>query len=126
RGTRRTERASEAREAPRNGEGDTKKSCGLFREGERVRFALVDAEKAHYPVETLCDVLGVSRSGFYAWKKRPSSARSKRRARLAVEIAATHKKSHRRYGSPRVHRALRKRGVLVSRKTVERVMREDG
>lgn len=91
-----------------------------------MRFALVDAEKAQYPVEVLCDVLGVSRSGFYAWKKRPPSTRSKRRARLSVEIAATHKKSQRRYGSPRVHRALRKQGVRVSRKTVERVMREDG
>ena len=91
-----------------------------------MRFALVDAEKTNYPVEVLCDVLGVSRSGFYAWKQRPPSARSKRRARLAVEIAAVHKKSKRRYGSPRVCRALRATGEKVSPKTVARVMRENG
>lgn len=91
-----------------------------------MKFELVDAEKARYPVEVLCEVLGVSRSGYYAWKKRPPSARSKEDAKLAVEIAAAHKKSKRRYGSPRVHRALRKRGVRVGRKRVERLMRDKG
>jgi Transposase and inactivated derivatives len=91
-----------------------------------VRFALIEAEKAHYPVDVLCDVLDVSRSGFYAWKRRPPSARARRRASLATEIAATHRKSKRRYGSPRIHRALRAKGERVSRKTVERVMREEG
>ena len=91
-----------------------------------MRFALVDAEKANYPVEVLCEVFGVSRSGFYAWKLRSPCARTKRRAHLAVEIAAVYKKHKRRYGSPRIHRALRKKGERVSRKTVERVMREDG
>ena len=62
-----------------------------------MRFALVDAEKANYPVEVLCEVLGVSRSGFYAWKLRSPSARTKRRAHLAVEIAAVYKKHKRRY-----------------------------
>jgi transposase InsO family protein len=91
-----------------------------------VKFELVDAERAHYPVEVLCDVLGVSRSGYYAWKKRPPSARSKADARLAVEITATHQKSKNRYGSPRVHRALRKQGIRVGRKRVERLMRAKG
>jgi putative transposase len=90
-----------------------------------VKFAWIGAEKA-FPIEVACEVLGVSRSGFYAWKRRSPSAASKKRARLAVEIAAAHKKSGRRYGSPRVHRALRSKGVLVSRKTVERIMRESG
>jgi putative transposase len=91
-----------------------------------MRFPFVDAEKAKYPVEVLCDVLGVSRSGFYAWKQQTPSARSRRRARLTLEIAAAHKKSKRRYGSPRVYRALRAKGERVSRKTVERLMRENG
>jgi len=91
-----------------------------------VKFELVDAEKAHYPIEILCDVLGVSRSGFYAWRKRKPSGRATTRARLAAEIAAVHKKSKRRYGSPRIHRELRAKGVRVSRKTIESVMREKG
>jgi len=88
-----------------------------------VRFELVDAEKAHYPVEVLCEVLEVSRSGFYAWKKRPPSLRAKADAQLAVEIAATHAKSRSRYGSPRVHQALRRKGIKVGKKRVERLMR---
>ncbi len=91
-----------------------------------MKFALVDAEKAHFPISVLCDVLGVSRSGYHAWKKRPPSARAKSDAQLAVEIAAAHQKSRRRYGSPRVHGALRKRGIRVSKKRVERLMREGG
>ncbi len=89
-------------------------------------FELVDAEKANYPVTVLCDVLEVSRSGFYARTTRPPSARSKADAVLAVEVAAAHKKSRKRYGSPRVHRALRKKGVRVGKKRVERLMREKG
>ena len=78
-------------------------------------FQLVDAEKANYPVTVLCDVLGISRSGFYALKARPPSARSKSDAKLAVEVAAAHAKNRNWYGSPRVHRALRKKGVRVAR-----------
>ena len=74
-------------------------------------FDLVDAEKANYPLVVLCDVLDVSRSGFYARQTRPPSMRTKADAQLAVEITATHEKSGKRYGSPRVHRALRKKGV---------------
>jgi transposase InsO family protein len=91
-----------------------------------MRYPFIDAEKASYPVAILCAVLGVSRSGFYAWKNREPSARTKRGARLAVEIAATHRKSRGRYGSPRVHEALRRRGLAVSRKTVEKAMRDQG
>jgi transposase InsO family protein len=91
-----------------------------------VKFELVLAEKAHFPVTVLCDVLGVSRSGFYAWVARPPSARSKSDAQLTVEITAVHEKSDRRYGSPRVHRALRKKGVRVAKKRVARLMKKKG
>lgn len=91
-----------------------------------MKFELVDAEKANYPVEVLCKVLEVSRSGYYAWKGRPPSARTKADAHLAVEIAATHTKSRQRYGSPRVHRALRRQGIRVGKKRIERLMREKG
>lgn len=89
-------------------------------------YQLVDAEKAQHPVLVLCETLGVSRSGFYAWKKRRPAARVASDEQLAVEIAATHTKSTRRYGSPRIHRALRKRGIRVSRKRIARLMRVNG
>lgn len=89
-------------------------------------FKLVDAEKANFPIQVLCDVLDVSRSGFYAWKNRAPSAREKSDERLAVEIAAAHAKSKKRYGSPRVHRALRRKGIRVGKKRVARLMRITG
>ena len=89
-------------------------------------FELVDAEKANFPIGALCDVLAVSRSGFYAWKTRGPSAHDKSDDRLAAEIAAAHAKSSRRYGSPRVHRALRRKGIRVGRKRIARLMRKTG
>lgn len=91
-----------------------------------MKYELVDAEKANYPIQVLCDVLGVSRSGFYASKKRAPSARASSDKVLVVEIAATHAKSQERYGSPRVHRALRKKGIRVGKKRVARLMQEKG
>ena len=90
-----------------------------------MRFELVQAEKATYPVTVLCDALDVSRSGFYAWQARPPSSRAQDDARLTVEVRAAHARSRGRYGSPRVHRALRKRGVRVGEKRVARLMREN-
>ncbi|WP_420814171.1 IS3 family transposase [Polyangium spumosum] len=103
-----------------------KKAGGLLREGERVKFAFIAAEKAFFPVTVLCDVLDVSRSGFYAFCKRPEPRRKASDAQLAAEIVAAHQRSHGTYGSPRVHAELRARGLCVSRKRVERLMRERG
>jgi len=91
-----------------------------------VRFVFIHAERALYPVRVLCTVLGVSRSGYYAWIGRPEPARTMEDAHLAVEIAAAHKRSRASYGSPRVHRDLRAKGLRVSRKRVERLMRDRG
>jgi putative transposase len=91
-----------------------------------VKFVFIEAEKAQYPIGVLCDVLQVSRSGFYAWRRRGPSARARADENLAVEIAAVHKRTCGRYGSPRVHRELRAKGRRVSKKRIERVMRERG
>jgi putative transposase len=90
-----------------------------------VKFAFIGAEKA-FPVEALCNALGVSRSGYYAWRSRRQSARAAADARLATEIAATHRRSRETYGSPRVHRDLAARGHRVGKKRVERLMRQGG
>jgi putative transposase len=90
-----------------------------------MKFAFI-AQEVAFPIETMCRVLGVTRSGFYAWKKRPKPARAKSDAQLAVKVAAAHQRSRRTYGSPRVHRELRAQGVHVGKKRVERLMRENG
>jgi len=91
-----------------------------------VKFAFIDAEKAQWPVEVQCDLLGVSRSGYYAWRDRPEAPRAAEDAELVVEIKAAHKAGRGNYGSPRVHRELRAKGRRVGRKRVERLMRREG
>lgn len=90
------------------------------------RYKLIDAEKANYPVSVLCKVLKVSRSGYYAWKDRPTSKRDQQNAALAERIREIHHKSRETYGYPRVHAELKALGVRCSRKRVARLMRKDG
>jgi putative transposase len=87
-----------------------------------VKFELIDAQKARFPLSFMCRQLGVSRAGFYAWKRRPESERQKADRALAAEVAAVHQRSRGTYGSPRVHAELRARGHRVSRKRVARLM----
>ncbi len=91
-----------------------------------MRFALIEAEKAHYPVDVLCEVLEVSRSGYYAWRRRPAPARANEDEKLGVEIVAAHRRSRGTYGSPRVHADLRAKGLRVGKKRVARLMRDKG
>lgn len=91
-----------------------------------MRFAFIDAEKAQWPIEVQCDVLGVSRSGYYAWKDRPDAPRAVEDAEIVVEIKAAHKAGRGNYGSPRVHRELRAKGRRIGKKRVERLMRQHG
>jgi transposase InsO family protein len=87
-----------------------------------VKFAFISAEKASAPVAVLCKVLGVSRSGFYAWEERRPSSRAAQDEKLGVHIRAIHSASSGTYGSPRVHAELAEEGVAVSRKRVARLM----
>lgn len=89
-----------------------------------MKFEFIDAQKAHFPVEFMCEQLGVSRSGFYAWRERPESARQQQDKQLAEEVAQAHRDSRGTYGSPRVHAELKARGRKVSRKRVARLMGE--
>jgi putative transposase len=89
-------------------------------------FKLIDAEKASYPISLLCRVLRVSRSGYYEWKDRQPSKRTRENAALTHQIAEIHQRSRRIYGYPRVHAELRALGVRCSRKRVARLMRKAG
>ncbi len=89
-------------------------------------FRFIDAERAYLPVALLCRMLGVSRSGYYAWRSRPPSMRSRQDASLTAKIHEIHRRSREIYGSPRVHAELRALGTRCSRKRVARLMRQAG
>src|SRR5260221_2531463 len=97
----------------------------LLRQRDDVKFALVDAGKAEHPVASMCSLLGVSRSGFYAWKDRPRSHHTVEDERLRVLIRESYEQSRKTYGSPRVHFDLAENDVHVSRKPVARLMQQD-
>jgi transposase InsO family protein len=88
---------------------------------------MIAQHRAEYPLRLMCRILAVSPSGFYAWQHRGPSARAQADVQLGVQVAALHRRSQRRYGSPRIRRDLRdEAGVRVSRKRVARVMRAAG
>ena len=89
-----------------------------------MKFAWIQAEKAYYPVRKLCRWLSVTESGFYAWCKRPESARTRRDRHLKVLVQASFDASKQRYGSPRIHEDLLEQQERVSRKRVIRLMQE--
>jgi transposase InsO family protein len=91
-----------------------------------VRFAFIEAEKAHFPVTRMCTTLQVSCSGFYAWRTRPLAPRHQHDQRLRVEVAAIYAEKRCRYGSPRIERELRAKGHCTGRKRVARLMVEQG
>ena len=89
-------------------------------------YRLIEAEKTSFPIELMCRMLGVSRSGYYGWRGRPPSARNRADGALTEKIREIHERSRHTYGSPRVHAELRALGTRCSRKRVERLMRKSG
>ena len=81
------------------------------------------AHRAAHSIATLCRVLEVSPSGYYAWHRRPASQRAHENASLTAEIAAIHSHSRGTYGAQRIHAELVARGQRVSRKRIARLMR---
>ena len=84
------------------------------------------ARQAEFPISTMCDVLGVSTSGYYAWMHRGPSARDRRDEELTEMIEQIHEESYGTYGSPRVHAELKADGERVGKKRVARLMRVAG
>jgi putative transposase len=84
------------------------------------------ANRANFPIASMCTVFGVSRSGCYAWRVRRPSARAMADRALSDRIAASHERSGGTYGAPRVHADLGADGVCVGRQRVERLMKQAG
>jgi putative transposase len=82
--------------------------------------------QAMYPIVTMCRVLGVSTSGYYAWRQREPSQRAQMDAALTVQIRQIHADSDQTYGAPRIRAELAANEVRVGRKRVARLMRAAG
>lgn len=88
-----------------------------------MRFRFMEDHRDEYPVKRMGKVLNVSLSGYYAWRKRPVSAREEANQALVKEIESVYHGSGGAYGSPRVYRGLKAKGILCSEKRVARLMR---
>ena len=91
-----------------------------------MKYGFIEAHRPMWPLWRMCRVLRVSKAGYFAWRWRPESPRAAADRRLTSQIRIIHAESRKTYGSPRTHRALRACGHAVSRKRVERLMREAG
>jgi len=92
-----------------------------------VRYAWIETQRDCYPLTRLCGVLKVSRSGYYAWRRRPPSATAERRQAIAQAAQQSHRDSHGTYGYRRVHQDLREDpAIACGRETVRRVMADLG
>jgi putative transposase len=92
-----------------------------------VRFGFILQHRQEYPVALMCQVLEVSRGGYYDWTARSGSEpgpRQKRNQELVEKIRRVHEQSRRRYGSPKVYKELKAQGQSVSENTVARLMRQ--
>ena len=105
------------------GAGHPKKSRGLLREGGAVKFAFIAKHRGIWPAGWLCEALGVSRGGFYAWLTRPPSHRARSDEALGAKVRASFLQSDRTYGARRVWHDLLAEGVKCGLHRIERLMR---
>ncbi len=88
-----------------------------------MKFGFIAKHRGIWPVGWLCEALGVSRGGFYAWLTRPRSERSRSDEELGVKVRASFLASDRTYGARRVWRDLLTEGVSCGLHRIERLMR---
>ena len=91
-----------------------------------MKFRFISDHVETFNVGRMCALLNVSRSGFYAWKTRPESRRSRENRALEDRIRLLHANSHGIYGAPRIHRDLDDDGVRCGKNRVARIMRVAG
>lgn len=91
-----------------------------------MSYYIIETHRAVGSVERLCGALGVSVSGYYAWRSRPPSQHQQTDAVLLKAIQTAYQAGRGLYGSPRIHAVLRGQGLCCSRKRVARLMRQQG
>ena len=91
-----------------------------------MKYAWIESHRDRLSVSSMCRLLGVSKSGFHAWRGRAPSQRSQDDARLAQELRARHQRHRGKYGRPRLTADLRAAGFRVNHKRVHRLMRREG
>ena len=91
-----------------------------------MRYRFIEEHAGELPVARMCQVLKVSRSGYYDWLRRPKSKRQERQEHLLEQIRQSHAENRQVYGAPRVHADLEEKGVKVCRNTVAKLMRKAG
>ncbi|QTX19698.1 IS3 family transposase [Comamonas aquatica] len=101
-----------------------KKGRGLLREGVDVKFGFVAKHRGAWPVNLMCEALGVSRGGFYAWLTRPRSQRSLSDEVLGAQVHQSFVRSDRTYGARRVWHDVLEQGQACGLHRIERLMRE--
>ncbi|WP_281274656.1 IS3 family transposase [Lysinibacillus telephonicus] len=91
-----------------------------------VIYGFIQQHRHEFRVAKMCEVLGVSRSGYYEWLNRPKSNQKERKEKLTSQIKRVYLDSRRNYGSPKITKQLNSEGVHVSQKTVSRIMKDEG
>lgn len=91
-----------------------------------MSYTIIDGQREAGSIHTLCRALGVSVSGYYAWRSRGLSQRALHDEQLLAHIQTVYQAGRGLYGSPRIHAALQQQGIACSRKRVARLMRQAG
>jgi putative transposase len=91
-----------------------------------MKYWFIDQHRSSHGVQKMCRVLGVSRSGYYGWKRQLQSKRQKDNEKILMEIRESHKNSRRAYGSPRITEDLQANGTKCGENRVARLMKING
>lgn len=91
-----------------------------------MKYRFVDRERQWFGVDALCRAVGVTRGGYWSWRRRVPSARTLGDSLLLADIKRIYGDGRGTYGSPRIHEALNQEGTACGKKRVERLMRDNG
>jgi len=90
-----------------------------------MKYRFIEDHRAEFEITVMCRVLAVSRSGYYAWRKRPVSSREMANQGLKQQIKEIYQQSRQTYGSPRIHTELRENGIKCGHNRVARLMHQE-